>query len=267
MGELDESAARRFVTDTAGTKDPLGSVTEPITEAEELLPEVQNAIRAARESADSAIGTANVINRLYKTAEGKKFNGSWVSPAVDSLRSALLFASGGLDTSLKRLVKHSLKKLAVQDESVDEQFRKWAEQRVGDAQTGAVQAKELVQILLSHGVTPRDSLISTWIYTLTDGSAQSAARVSELAQALGVTDSAIRKRTAHKAKTILHDAFTARNQIAHELDVVDPDAETRKPLEKIRRYRKQSDITEWCCELLDVTQLITNDVAYRLAKS
>lgn len=264
---LSEGAARRFVTDALSGPDPLAGIAEPSPEAVQRLPEVQNAIRAARESAGSAIAMAILINRLLKVSDGKSLQGLWVAEAVDSLRAALLFASGGLDTSLKRLVKHALPDLAARDSAVDKQFQKWAESKVGDDETGAVQAKQLVQILLTAGVSPRDSLMTNWVYALTDGSAQSADRVRDLAQALGVTDAALRKRTdpAAKTPTPLQEAFKARNEIAHELDVTDPEAEVRKPLEKIRRYRPQTTIKEWCVELLDVTQLITNDVARRLS--
>ena len=264
--ELTEGVARRFVTDAIGDYDPLAGISKPSPEAEALLPEVQNAIRAARESASSAIAVAQLINRLLKISEGKSTKGLWHPAAVDSLRSSLLFASAGLDTSLKRLVKHSLPQLASCDERVDIQFRKWAEGRVGDIDTGAVKAKELIQILLTAGVAPRDSLMSSWIYSLTSGSAQSAERVTELSQALGVIDVSLRKRAAPaKTRTKLQEAFDARNEIAHELDVTDPEAGVRKPLEKIRRYRSEVKVSEWCREVLDVTQLITNDAAKRLS--
>lgn len=263
--ELSEGIARRFVADAIGDKDPFAGISEPSPAAEALLPEVQNAIRAAKESADSAIAVAQLINRLLKLSEGKSTKGLWHPAAVDSLRSALLFASAGLDTSLKTLVKHSLPQLANCDERVDAQFRKWAEKSVGDIDTGAVKAKELIQILLTAGVTPRDSLMSSWVYSLTGGSAQSAERVTELAQALGATNDSLRKRTTPgKTRTKLQEAFDARNEIAHELDVTDPEAGVRKPLEKIRRYRSETNVSEWCRELLDVTQLVTNDVAERL---
>lgn len=211
---------------------------------------------------------ADVINRLIRTADGKALAGRRVLEAVDSLRAALLFASAGLDTSLKRLVRHSIHDLVELDANVDTQFQKWATQRMSNGDGGIVDTKTLVQILLARGRTPRDSLLSSWIYQLTDASAQSAERVTELAQALGVTEKNLRKRispTASKEPSVLQEAFTARNEIAHEMDITDPDAETRKPLESISRYRKLDDISNWCVELLDVTQLITNDVAVRLS--
>lgn len=260
--DISEGMARRYVTD-ALSGVPL-EVAAPAEVVSTKLPEVQNAIRAALDSTNSALGMSTLMNRFLKLADGKSQQGLWVPEAVDSLRAALLFASGGLDTSLKRLVRHALPELADTDPNVEKHFRKWAEQRVGDSATGAVQAKELVVILLGQGDSPRDVLMGRWVYELTDGSAQSVERVDELAQALGITDKGIRSRTASKDMSTLKSAFAARNEIAHELDVTDPEAEVRKRLEKIRRYRKASDIRAWCTELLDVTQQITNNVADRL---
>lgn len=261
---ISESDARRFVTDVAGSVDPLAGVVAPSTEAAVLLPEVQNAIRAATESADSAIGMGRLMNRFLKLSDGKSNQGRWVPSAVDSLRSALLFACAGLDTSLKQLVRSALPVLANSDAAVDRQFQKWAEQRIaGD--DGTVQARGLIRILLTTGNTPRDSLLSGWVYDLTSGSAQSVERVSELAQALGVDDSVVRKRCSPgNRSSLLSLAFEARNQIAHELDVNQPKAEVRKRLESIREYRKESFISSWCSEVLDITQTITNHVAGRM---
>lgn len=260
--DITEGMARRYVA--TALSGPQIEVIAPVDSVSDKLPEVQNAIRAALNSTDSALAMGQLMNRFLKLADGKSQQGLWVPQAVDSLRAALLFASAGLDTSLKRLVRHALPQLASSDHNVQRHFRKWAEQRVGDSATGAVQAKELVLILLGEGASPRDVLMGRWVYELTDGSAQSVERVDELAQALGVTDREIRSRTASKDTSTLKSAFTARNEIAHELDVTDPEAEVRKPLENIRRYRKATDIRKWCNELLDVTQQITNDVAARL---
>lgn len=231
-----------------------------------LFPEVQNAIWAAQDSAGSALLLASVTNRLIKTVDNKSLQGRWANPAVDLLRSALLFASAGLDTSLKRLVKHGLPLLLDVDPRVESQFQKWAADAMSGGQNGGLDPKALVRVLMTKGVSPRDSLLSSWIYELTDGSAQSAERVDALASALGVTDATLRARTSSpkNSKTVLQYAFTARNQIAHELDVTDPTAETRQRLERIRRYRRLADISLWSSELLEVTQLITNDVAERL---
>jgi GTP cyclohydrolase III len=149
---------------------------------------------------------------------------------------------------------------------VEQRFQKWAAIRMQNSD-GGLDAKTLIRVLMTKGESPRDSLRAAWVADLTAGSAQSAQRVSEIAQALGVAERPLMKRVQVNSTTptILQKAFEARNLIAHELDVIDPDAETRKPLESIRKYRGHDEIAAWCVELLDVTQLITNNVARRLA--
>ncbi|SDF96847.1 hypothetical protein SAMN04487781_3120 [Cellulosimicrobium cellulans] len=259
--------AQTFLTD-ALREDGFEEITAASEQAMTHLREVQNAIRAATESAQSALWMAGVINKLLRTAYEKSQSGRWTAPAVDSLRSALLYASAGLDVSLKRLVRHALPELPERDEFVEERFQRYAEAKMKAGQSGGIDPKALIRVLMTKGESPRDSLMGAWVYDLTDGSAQSAERVGELAQALGVTNSALKKRIVPAkapSKSTLQSAFEARNLIAHELDVTNPNAETRKPLESIRQYRSHDQIAEWCVELLDVTQLITNDVARRLA--
>lgn len=259
--------AARDLLDDSITRSPLDDIPVPHDSVVRLFPEVQNALWAAQGSTDTALFLANVTNRLMKTADGKSLKGSWTDPAVDLLRSALLFASAGLDTSLKRLVKHALPLLVDVDESVEKQFQKWAADQIsGGADGGGINPKALVRVLMSKGVTPRASLMEAWVYELTDGSAQSVDRVDALCSALGVTDKAVRARTSPKAaNSVLKAAFVARNQIAHELDVTDPSADTRQRLERIRRYRSRSDVSDWCTVLLELPQVIANDVAERLA--
>lgn len=228
------------------------------------FPEVQVALTAARTSAESAISMARAMNTLRKTAEGKRLQGKYTAEAQDCLRSALLFAGAGLDTALKRLVSQSLPMLVAADIGAAERLSKHAERRVrfGD---GGVDPKELIQLLLSTGKTPRDILLGSWIYELTDGSAQSADRVVELASACGMDVKDLRKRigpTDGKTR-LLERAFLARNAIAHELDVTSPAEGGRKKLESIRAYRSRTDIQEWCGEVLDVGQVVVNDVVRR----
>lgn len=232
------------------------------------MPEVQVAIGAARSSAESAIAMAYTMNELRKRAEGKVIRGKFTSEAVDCLRSALLFAGAGLDTALKRLAAEAIPVLAVTDSVVSKKLSEFAEDQIGD-DTGAVRARELVRILIGEGASPRDIMVRRWIYELESSSAQSAARVTEFASALGVVDEKLRKRVAQTKGqkgegSLLEQAFTARNEIAHELDVTKPAEAARQKLESIRRYRNVDDIRDLCFELLDVTQCLVNDVVKRL---
>jgi predicted ATP-dependent endonuclease of OLD family len=184
------------------------------------------------------------------------------------LRAAILFAGAGLDRSLKSLVLTSIESLLSSDLSVRKRFTDFAAQAVTDRDTQSISPREFVTLFLQTGVSPESVLRERWIRQLTDGSAQSAERVEELASALGVEDSSVRSRIKPNPRTPtpLQLAFTARNLIAHELDVTLPNEEVRKALERIRAVRKVSDTENHVTELLSVAQLIVNDVSGRLAR-
>lgn len=241
-------------------------LSEPAAGAFEMFPEVQVAVQAARSSATTAISMAYSMNSLRKVAEGKAVSGKFTAEAQDCLRSALLFSGAGLDTALKRLAAEAIPVLVAADKDVARRLEEFAERQISD-DSGSASPKELIRLLLGSGETPRDVMVGRWIASLERDSAQSAPRVSEIAGALGVTDADLRKRiaaTKDKSST-LERAFTARNEIAHELDVTTPEDAARKRLESIRRYRNVDDLISLCRELLDVTQDIVNDVVGRVS--
>lgn len=213
--------------------------------------EVQNAIRAATESDQFARWIAGVINKPLRTANEKSQSGRWTAPAVDSLRSALMYASAGLDVSLKHLVKHASPELPEHDGIVEDRFQKYTEAKIRAGQPGGIDPKAVIRVLITKGESPRDSLMGAWVYDLTDGSAQSADRVGELAQELGIRNGALKKRIGPArapSKTTLQGAFEARNLIAHELDATNPNAQIRRPLENIRQYRGHGQIAQCLVE-------------------
>jgi hypothetical protein len=248
-----------------GDRASFSSLTAASPEAWELLPEVQVAISAATKSAQSSIAMAYIMNSLRKAAEGKSQKGRLTNEAQDCLRSALLFSGAGLDTALKRLVQHAVPLLVGIDPAVENQFQDFSRKRIQNKSDG-VDPKELMLILMSEAKSPREVLLERWTYDLRSSSAQSADRVMELATACGVTDRPLKKRfqPTQKKTSLLEQAFVARNEISHELDVTEPAEGARKPLEQIRAYRKAETIQGWCQEILDVTQDIVNDVASRL---
>ncbi|WP_418059296.1 hypothetical protein [Pimelobacter simplex] len=253
---------------TSGTFPPIAtSITTSTADQVPQCREALNVLRAAVQSADSALINGQVINRMSKLADGKEVKGTWATPAQDSLRAAVLFAGAGLDRSLKRLAEDTLMDLVDFDELTNKRLHDFSEQEIsaGDA----IDPKSLIALLLARGATPREMLVNRWIYSLGAASAQSASRVREFASALGVVDKDIRKRiepTDNKGSK-LEKAFSARNEIAHELDVKEPEAGVRQRLERIRRSRSLADAQTYVVEMLDVTQVIINDVARRLTEA
>lgn len=227
--------------------------------------EAQNALSAAADSAENALRTGAVINRLTKVSNGKRVLGVWPVRAQDNLRAAILFAGAGLDRALKSLIEDVLGRLIEIDDIASKKFEAWAQDAISSEQ--GVDAEELVKILLSAGKTPREVLASRYVVELTRGSAQSAQRVSELAGALGVATEEVRRRCEPTKKGTrkkeLEMAFDARNAISHELDIRAPKKSAREPMEQIRSPRRAEECRDHVLELLTVGQLILNDVAHR----
>jgi hypothetical protein len=227
--------------------------------------EAQNALSSAITSAENALHTGAVINRLTKISNGRRVLGVWPVRAQDNLRAALLFAGAGLDKALKSLVEDALPRIIDVDSEARGKFEAWAQDAISNS--AGVDPEQLVRILLSRGETPRDILTLRYINELCRGSAQSSSRVDELASALGVTSADIRTRVAPtkkgKPKKAIERAFDARNEIAHELDVKAPKASAREPMEAIRQPRRAEEVKAHVVELLEVGQLIVNDVATR----
>lgn len=243
-------------------------LSAPVDGALEMFPEVQVAVQAATASARTAISMGYSMNSLRKIAEGKAVRGKFTGEAQDCLRAALLFSGAGLDTALKRLAAEAIPMLVESDKDVAKRLEEFAEKRISDA-AGNASPKELIRLLLGSGAGPRDVMVKRWIDSLEASSAQSAERVSEIASAVGVVSSDLRKRIAptKTRSSMLEKAFIARNQIAHELDVTKPEEAARKRLESIRQYRNVDDMISLCQEILDVTQDIVNDVVRRVKAS
>jgi hypothetical protein len=269
VAELTTDQFRRAVDDLLkheSLPEPIeGSIAESKAELSPHCREAQNTLRAAIESAGSALWVGAVINRMLKVSAGKQVKGIWATPAQDSLRAAVLFAGAGLDRALKRLAQDTLPHLIVFDQEVNAKLKVFAERSI--TQGGSVDPRQLVAILLQEGTSPRDIMVKSWSTALASSSAQSADRVEELVAALGVTTKDLRRRVAptKNRSSDLEKAFIARNEIAHELDVTQPAAETRQKLERIRQGRSATDMRGHVVEMLRITQWIINDVASRLA--
>jgi hypothetical protein len=225
----------------------------------------QEALIAAQASSQNAFFTALVMNRVDKMARGAALGGAYGDTAQDALRAGLLFAGAGLDQALKRLVDFALSDLVGADDLAKEKFEQWAQRAMTHPDTGGVDPRQLVQLLLGTGATPRAVLVDRYAQALTGSSAQSVERVEEIATALGVKDASIRKRCKSGSPTPLKSAFGVRNQISHELDLTEAPAVSRARFERRRRSRTFASMWDHANECLQVTQLIINNVGERLA--
>ncbi|MEU8220107.1 hypothetical protein AB0C47_30555 [Micromonospora taraxaci] len=262
-------AAHDFLTVGMPT-DLRSELVAPMSDLPEECTEAQNTKRAAESAADHMLVYANAIDRLLKFGM-KEYKRTKPHPdSQDLYRAAIMFSGAGLDRALKALVSDALPALARVDKSVQEKLSMFAEGAIADAGGVGVSPAALVKFLLGSGSSPKEVFADNWVKALTAGSAQSTQRLDELASALGVNDSEIRRRLkpTKTRSSMLEKAFTARNEVAHDLDIVRPwERGSRDRIDKIQRYRNKDEVREYVIEMMDVCQLIINDVGSRLASA
>lgn len=176
----------------------------------------------------------------------------------DLLRAMLLFACSGLDAAVKQLVRDALESVIAQDEGSQGQFAKYIERRLKRSAS-----EELGQStagfdygLLAGALAspqPRQALISSLKESLTADSLQSRDQLLKVAAHFALT-----RDDVLAADKVTKEAFLARNQLAHEMDI-DFVAEDK------RRDRSYSDMVRWSENILEVAATFIDRVAEKLA--
>lgn len=268
-GDDRQRLASELVAPTAALVEFEESFEDSLESPVESCVEAQSSILVARRASIEAVFSAYTLNRVKKISEGKSTQGKFTTAAQGAMRSALLFAGAGLDRTLKQLVEDTLPGLVEAEAAVFERLQKFAESHLSSKDAAGIDPKSLVKILLSQGQTPKEIIIKTWQDDLTASSAQSAQRVSDIASALGVVDDSIRRRISpsNRRDKPLERAFIARNEIAHELDMVAPKSGARERFERRQTERTVEEVKTFVRELVDVGQLIVNDVSQRLKEA
>jgi len=167
--------------------------------------------------------------------------------AQDMLRSMIVFAGAGIDAVLKQLIRESLEPLVSKSELASQKLSEFVEARLDPAARGSV--KRLTRYLLSP--SPRQALIEDYVLDLTGSSLQSVAQLDRALSGLGVLDRNLRRRCKE-----LQPLFEARNEIVHELDLLELDT----PGDRHRRTRTMTQSVDLAHLGLEIGQLIINAV-------
>jgi hypothetical protein len=129
----------------------------------------------------------------------------------DLLRASLLFAAAGLDAVVKQLVRDALSIVISADKGAQQQFADYVQGRM--ARTVPLDIKYITQALLSRN--PREYFESELVRELTGNSLQSKDQLLRVAAYFAIRADEI-SSDLPKLKVV----FDARNQIAHEMDVL-----------------------------------------------
>jgi len=156
---------------------------------------------------------------------------------IDLLRAAMIFAGAGLDSALKELVRDCLPQLLDQHSRVLGRLKEF----------GSRLAKEEPRAAVRHlsADNPTEALRQSYVTQLVAQSLQGTSDLIRVRDALGLTKEAALTDTKIKA---LDEFFTARNQIAHELDLQRPGGRGSS----LRRSRRLTTTRDQC----DATFLI-----------
>jgi hypothetical protein len=172
--------------------------------------------------------------------------------SMDVLRSMIVFSGAGLDAAIKQLVQESLPDLVRINALAKRRFEEFAE-KVTNAR--AVDGnKVLARILVSD--SPQAALLTLYLESLVRPSMQSVKELRRITGAFGLNDARLNSRIG-----ALEKGFHARNQIVHDLDLLEPSGKG----ERSRRDRNLEETVGICHDILNAGQEIINAVDDSLA--
>ena len=197
---------------------------------------------------DSASSFLHLFEEIRKTRKAK---GTPTDQEQDLLRAMLVFASAGLDSMLKQLVRDSLELVIERSEGAQLQFKSFVEKRL--LRQGSLDPKFLSEVLVE--TNPRDMLMEYLIEDLTSRSLQSKEQIFRTASYFDLPS---KNLTADA--TQLEKIFAARNEMSHEMDV---DLAQRN---RNRRPRRKKQMIEYTSIILQLADNILEEVDKKLAQ-
>jgi hypothetical protein len=196
------------------------------------------------------VAAHSTCEALYRAFHGSTTHNEPTDHDQDLLRAMLVFASAGLDSMVKQLVKDALPVLIVSDREARERLAMWVERQLKTADSPQWLASALV------ADSSREQIIGGLIAALRSGSLQS---VDELARAASFF--AVGASDVISDIDALQAAFRTRNQITHEMDV---DFSTE---DSIRRQRTIDELEHHANAILGAASNMLVCVGERLERA
>jgi hypothetical protein len=167
----------------------------------------------------------------------------------DLLRAMLVFASAGLDSMVKQLVRDALPLIVEGDEGATEMFKEHIERRLSIEEKHG--RKFLADVLGDRN--PRLRLMEQLLNDLTCESLQSTDQLLRVASYFNIPS----KRITEDPKS-LKEVFVVRNQIGHEMDI-----DFSQP-NRSRRPRAKDKMVAYTNELFRVAGAFLSEVDLKI---
>lgn len=181
----------------------------------------------------------------------------------DLLRAMLLFACSGLDAVVKQLITDALRTVLGQDEGAQQQFKTFVERRL--RKSSSIEDRDrssnsssiadiglLADILVN--VDPRAKLIDILTETLKAESLQSVDQLLRVAAHFALT-----REEIMADDKVTREAFKARNQITHEMDVDLPGG-------RDRRERDYQTMARWTENVAEISRRFIGQVELKMTR-
>lgn len=167
---------------------------------------------------------------------------------LDLLRATLIFTSSGLDACCQTLVTEALPHLIPQGGTARTLFERWLEAQARQPSPAFISAIK--------DPNPRSEFVTLYIASKTKASYQGTSDIKErVRDLLGIPKSSVPDAPINA----LDGFFTARNDIVHRLDYVNPTGTSTK-----RHHRSPADVVKECDAVLAVASRLIHGTAARL---
>ena len=175
---------------------------------------------------------SSFLHIFEDTRRKRRAQGTPTDEEQDLLRAMLIFASSGLDSMAKQLVRDTLPRLIELDVGSEKMFQQFVARRL--ARSEDINWSILAELIADR--QPRDRLIQDLVEELVSGSLQS---VEELMRVAAYFDIPSRSLVSRQEQDEFMRIFAARNEIIHEMDV-----DFNQPNRNRRPRRKQQMIDD-----------------------
>lgn len=195
---------------------------------------------------DAASSFLDTFNTVRKTRKAK---GTPTDEEQDLLRAMLLFATAGLDSTVKQLVTDALPNVIERDLGATEMFKQYVERRL--EKNDRLDRRFLADVIADPN--PRKRMLDQLVSDLTSKSLQSTEQLLRTAAFFNIPSVALCENP-----TSLTNIFVARNQITHEMDV-DFEQSNRS-----RRPRARATMTTFTNEIFKLAANFLTEVDRKL---
>lgn len=193
------------------------------------------------------VDAVNSFHYVYRSWRTGAKGGPSTHAQQDLYRAMLIFACAGLDIFVKQLIKTKLPKLIGADKKAEAKFKEHVKRGLNKDDKEVLNTVALALI----DRNPREILLGSYLESMTSESLQSVEELFKVSEASGLDVKII---FDSEKRNVLKDAFTVRNQIIHEMDIVVAQDGAKKTGHRTRRQRRADMMEKHTRAILDLAQ-------------